>query len=573
MATTKTRSRDRDDAPQAVIDTDDIAQLKAGRALVIQLLQEAQGAEAFGATTLQAHIAMTPASPYRRILERHLRETRDQSERLSAASASSGSGARSSRRASGRRPPRSAPRIALGKGPIDLLRGRAGEEKLFKNVKDEVTTEAQEIVTYEGIEAAAHAVGDVKTAELAASIRDQEQKAFDDLREQVPVLAGAAVRSLVAGDSSYDLSKTGAVQAARTVRDEAVGEAEELVDDARDASKAAASRTRSTARKATASARRTARSAEKSAAPVDPHGVVLDDGSSRSRATTSSTRRGQREALRPHPRRAAQGRGVREEPREAHHGARADQVAQERVALNATTPHSQLVPPRDAARRAASLEDDDDHAGIDRLSRHYMGAAYGNREQPRVNAWIDVDRWHAWVQAGRGGRRRDSACGTLCGVDLIERLLAIDVSALSDADKTLPVVDPAVRAMIPDVRMAGPGVHGRRRGRPSAGDERAGRGRARRRARDRRERRRRAPSSASCSRPRRAGAGSPGSSPTASAATCGACARSGCPVFARGTTPRSGTTVSRAAPGADDRLRRHRRCRRATSCSATTTAC
>jgi 4-hydroxy-4-methyl-2-oxoglutarate aldolase len=41
-------------------------------------------------------------------------------------------------------------------------------------------------------------------------------------------------------------------------------------------------------------------------------------------------------------------------------------------------------------------------------------------------------------------------------VDLIERLLGIDVSALSDADKTLPVLDPAVRAMIADVRMAGP---------------------------------------------------------------------------------------------------------------------
>src|SRR5688572_2119001 len=41
-------------------------------------------------------------------------------------------------------------------------------------------------------------------------------------------------------------------------------------------------------------------------------------------------------------------------------------------------------------------------------------------------------------------------------VDLIERLLGVDVSALSDADKTLPVVDPAVRAMVPDIRMAGP---------------------------------------------------------------------------------------------------------------------
>jgi 4-hydroxy-4-methyl-2-oxoglutarate aldolase len=42
--------------------------------------------------------------------------------------------------------------------------------------------------------------------------------------------------------------------------------------------------------------------------------------------------------------------------------------------------------------------------------------------------------------------------------DLIARLLEIEVSALCDADKDLPVVDPAIRAMVPDVRFAGPAV-------------------------------------------------------------------------------------------------------------------
>lgn len=40
--------------------------------------------------------------------------------------------------------------------------------------------------------------------------------------------------------------------------------------------------------------------------------------------------------------------------------------------------------------------------------------------------------------------------------DLVSRLLAVEVSALCDADKTLPVLDPEIRAMVAGVRMAGP---------------------------------------------------------------------------------------------------------------------
>lgn len=43
-------------------------------------------------------------------------------------------------------------------------------------------------------------------------------------------------------------------------------------------------------------------------------------------------------------------------------------------------------------------------------------------------------------------------------MDLVSRLLAVEVSALCDADKTLPVLDLGIRAMVPDVRFAGPAL-------------------------------------------------------------------------------------------------------------------
>lgn len=46
--------------------------------------------------------------------------------------------------------------------------------------------------------------------------------------------------------------------------------------------------------------------------------------------------------------------------------------------------------------RVVSLEDDPDLEDIDRLSRHYTGKPYPNRERGRVSAWIEVATWHSW---------------------------------------------------------------------------------------------------------------------------------------------------------------------------------
>ncbi len=46
--------------------------------------------------------------------------------------------------------------------------------------------------------------------------------------------------------------------------------------------------------------------------------------------------------------------------------------------------------------RVVSIAEDVDLRDIDRLSRHYTGKAYGNRERPRVTAHVELDRWHAW---------------------------------------------------------------------------------------------------------------------------------------------------------------------------------
>ena len=46
--------------------------------------------------------------------------------------------------------------------------------------------------------------------------------------------------------------------------------------------------------------------------------------------------------------------------------------------------------------RVVEIASDTELTDIDRISTHYRGRPYPNRTSPRTNAWIEIDRWHAW---------------------------------------------------------------------------------------------------------------------------------------------------------------------------------
>ena len=187
---------------------------------VAQYLGEAKASEDALVRVLQSQIAMTPSGSYRSGLEKHLEETRAHSRRV---------GRRMDELDGGRNPLQIAvglaeeivgQTLALGKTPLDLLRGSGGEEKVLKNAKDAAATEALEIATYTAIERLAQSVGDDATVELAQSIRADEEQMLARIMREIPTLTDAVVRADLKDDPSYDVTKTGAADAVREARDQ-----------------------------------------------------------------------------------------------------------------------------------------------------------------------------------------------------------------------------------------------------------------------------------------------------------------------------------------------------------------
>jgi ferritin-like metal-binding protein YciE len=215
--------------------------MKQSQEKIVQYLNEAHAMEMGLTRDLQAQIAMTPRGAYRNALQSHLRETREHARKVQERVGEMGGGSDPLQAVIGLAESTVSQLLALGKAPLSLLRGGSGEEKVLKNAKEAAASEALEIATYTAIEQLARSAGDEKTAELAISIRAEEQRMLERVLSQIPKLTGAVVGAEIEGEPTYDMGKIGAVDAAREV----------------------AQTSKETARKAGGRARRSARTARR----------------------------------------------------------------------------------------------------------------------------------------------------------------------------------------------------------------------------------------------------------------------------------------------------------------------
>jgi ferritin-like metal-binding protein YciE len=182
---------------------------------VLQYLDEAHATELALVRVLQSQIAMTPRGSYRDGLERHLDETRDHAARVGARLEELGQHGNPLTAVVGVLETVIGQALALGKTPLDLLRGSGGAEKVLKNAKDACATEAFEIATYTALERLARSVGDAATARLAASIRADEERMLERVLREIPQLTEAVVGADVRGEPTYHVASTGAADAVR----------------------------------------------------------------------------------------------------------------------------------------------------------------------------------------------------------------------------------------------------------------------------------------------------------------------------------------------------------------------
>jgi ferritin-like metal-binding protein YciE len=180
-----------------------MAEISAGRAKLVQYLNEAYGLERRLETALEAHIAMTTQAAYKRRLRQHLTETkrhgREVGKRIKALGASparfDAPGPSQVAEAAQAVLSGAQRAAALAQGPWHALRGTGEQEKQLKNAKTEYASESEEIATYTAIETLAESIGDKDTRQLARAIRREEERMRTYLEKEIPRLTKAVAKA------------------------------------------------------------------------------------------------------------------------------------------------------------------------------------------------------------------------------------------------------------------------------------------------------------------------------------------------------------------------------------------
>jgi ferritin-like metal-binding protein YciE len=176
--------------------------LNARDAKLVQWLNEAHAKEAELEADLTAHIALTEKQSYKKRLRKHLTETKDHKRRVAKRIKQLGGTASTGPQVPG------VPGVvgeAAGKA-VAAVKGQVGTaravvtdqaETHMRNAQEELREEHVEIALYSRIQTFAEAVGDKETAQLAKSIKRDEERMAKFLDAELGRLVKDVVRSAV----------------------------------------------------------------------------------------------------------------------------------------------------------------------------------------------------------------------------------------------------------------------------------------------------------------------------------------------------------------------------------------
>jgi ferritin-like metal-binding protein YciE len=178
--------------------------LNARDAKLVQWLSEAYAKEAELEADLTAHISLTEKMTYKKRLRKHLTETRDHKRRVAQRIKQLGGSTSSSNlpgvpNAVGEVAGKA---VAAVKGQVGVARGLVNPqaETHLRNAQEELREEHVEIAIYTRIETLATEVGDKDTAQLAKSIRRDEERMAKFLDAELVRLVKDVVKAEIPRD-------------------------------------------------------------------------------------------------------------------------------------------------------------------------------------------------------------------------------------------------------------------------------------------------------------------------------------------------------------------------------------